>query len=108
MRLEGNACNRKAKFPGAIGYEEIWNLKRFNDKGAVKVLKIDGVSPRDSDALLSGAYPFYRVHNVTTWNSAETKKTEAHALVRLMIRSGPVPLSYRRRHRHRPTLARLQ
>jgi hypothetical protein len=32
----------------------------------------------------------------------------AAGTVRLMIRSGPVPLSYRRRHRHRPTLARLQ
>ncbi len=59
-----------ARNPAAIGYETLWHVTRHADQGKVKILKIDGVDPRDRKALAEGKYPFYRVFNITTWTDA--------------------------------------
>jgi len=55
--------------PGAVGYETLWHINRLaqKDKSLVKVLRINGTPPHDSDALARGQYPLYRVFNITTW-----------------------------------------
>jgi hypothetical protein len=51
--------------PQAIGYEVLWNNKRFSRKN--KFVKVNGYSPEDSEALLALNYPLYRVYNITSW-----------------------------------------
>lgn len=75
-----------AKTPSAIGYETLWHVHRHADQGAVKVLKIGGVDPRDGDALAQGRYPFYRVFNITTWADAPAANALADALLAYLQR----------------------
>ncbi len=74
-----------ARYPGAIGYEEIWNISRYKQKGSVKFIKIDGNSPLDSEAILSGKYPFYRVHNLTTWSGEGVSHPAVIDLIRFLL-----------------------
>lgn len=63
--------------PGAVGYETLWHIERQTqlENANVKVLKVDGHSPKDRAALAQGKYPLYRVFNVTTW----AKDTPGHS-----------------------------
>ncbi len=74
-----------ARYPGAIGYEEVWNIDRFKRRGAVKFIKIDGYSPLDKEALLTGKYPFYRVHNLTSWTNHGVARKSAQRLIRSLL-----------------------
>jgi hypothetical protein len=76
-------------------------------KGArqAKPLSLDGIRPDDRAALTSGAYPLYRVYNVTTWEGAAAKPL-AQDLVRYLQERmdhldsifAMVPASQLRRH----------
>lgn len=66
--------------PNTIGYETLW-MTRLHNEHPVNVLSIDGYSPMDIDALLDGRYPFYRVYNITTWESDETRNPLADELL---------------------------
>lgn len=70
--------------PTAIGYETVWMTRQFADKGAVKMLNINGVAPDDEKALLSGHYALYRTYDITTWSAKATYNAEADALVRYL------------------------
>jgi|Deesub1362A_J573_1020465.scaffolds.fasta_scaffold00171_61 hypothetical protein len=74
-----------ASNPGAIGYEVIWNTIRYREMGRVKVLRIDGYSPLDHDALVSGRYPLYRVYNLTTWQGRGVEDPRAERLVQYLL-----------------------
>lgn len=74
-----------AAYKGAMGYEAVWNIDRYKDKGRTKALKIDGVSPYDTRAMIEGRYPFYRVYNLTTWDGEATANPKATALVKGVI-----------------------
>jgi len=76
-----------ASNPGAIGYEVVWNTIRYRDSGKVKVLRINGVSPLDQDALIKGGYPLYRVYNLTTWHGRGLTNPEAEGLVQYLLES---------------------
>ena len=65
----------------AIGYETLWMVKRFQSKGKVKVLKINGYDPADHESLLAGNYPLYRVYNLSTWEGKALENPEAGRLV---------------------------
>jgi hypothetical protein len=69
----------------AIGYEVLWNLKRYKERGRVKALKIDDHSPFDKGELASGRYPLYRVYNLTTWNGDRVANPEAQKLVEYIL-----------------------
>jgi len=71
--------------PGSIGYEVVWNTRRYRDRGRVRILKIDGRSPLDHEALISGRYPLYRVYNLTSWEGPGLVSEEAQMLVRYLI-----------------------
>ncbi|MBF0381279.1 MAG: substrate-binding domain-containing protein [Magnetococcales bacterium] len=73
-------------YPGAVGYEAVWNIDRFYKIAPTKALKVDGVSPYDLRALIEGKYPFYRVFNLTTWEQPGVRNTEAEKLVKYLIK----------------------
>ena len=56
-----------AQSPRAIGYETLYMLDHYPQYGNVKVLDIDGLSPSDKQAVLSGDYPLYRTFSLTSW-----------------------------------------
>ncbi len=78
--------NTIAENRGAIGYEVLWNIKRFQQTEKVKPLNIDNSSPSSPADLISGKYPFYRVYNITTWKT-DSKPGKKHAmkLVRYLL-----------------------
>ncbi|MBF0419954.1 MAG: substrate-binding domain-containing protein [Magnetococcales bacterium] len=67
--------------PKAIGYEVLWNIRRFDTKGLVRPVDIGGVSPEDDQAVATGLYPFYQVVNVSTWESDHLRNTKANRLI---------------------------
>lgn len=67
--------------PSAIGFETLYMLKVFKDKGEVKVLSIDGRQPSELQHLLAGNYPFYRSFSMTTWQGDEKNIQLSHELV---------------------------
>jgi phosphate transport system substrate-binding protein len=65
----------------AIGFETVYMLEVYKDKGDVKVLKIDGHDPADLNYLLAANYPIYRTYNLTTWTGAQTSRELSHELL---------------------------
>jgi len=59
---------------GALGYETLyWTSQLAPD---LKIVHIDGLDPRDPQALLDGRYPYYRVFNITTWEGQNDTTAE--------------------------------
>ncbi|MEO5358101.1 MAG: substrate-binding domain-containing protein [Nitrospirae bacterium YQR-1] len=54
---------------GAVGYETLWMVDHHNKKSMLKALSIDGFSPYDNAALVSGKYHIYRTFNITVWDA---------------------------------------
>lgn len=65
----------------AIGYESLWMIHNFLDKGKVKILNINGYDPAYSSHLLSGDYPLYRVYNLTTWEDDDASNPLSKKIV---------------------------
>lgn len=74
-----------ADHPDAIGWEVMGMAAHYKNKGAVKVLAIDGHLPTEKGALASLAYPFYRTYNLTTWEGKATND-KAGALIQYLVR----------------------
>ena len=67
--------------PRAIGYEVIWNVSDSELRPRLRFVKVDGVDPRDREALVAGQYPLYRVYNVATWGPGRLSNAHADALL---------------------------
>lgn len=67
-----------------IGWETPHMVKFHQDKGNVKILKINGHSPSDIDYVLSGQYPLYRSYNLTTWSGKDNANQQALKLIRYL------------------------
>lgn len=81
-----DVISRVTKHRNAIGYEEIHAIMNLNaGNKEVKILKINGADPFDKAALASGRYPFYRVHNITTWTTPHTVNAKAQQLVNYLL-----------------------
>lgn len=74
-----------SRTPAAIGYETLWHVARLADRGKVKLVRLDGHDPRDDDAVASGAYPLYRVFNITTWEASAARKPLSDELAAYLI-----------------------
>jgi len=93
-----------AENAGAVGYEVMWMVRRYESTGKVKPLDINGVSPADGNALAEGRYPLYRTLNITTWEGGPARP-EAEKLKDFILKSaqgldpkyGVVPASALRR-----------
>jgi ABC-type phosphate transport system substrate-binding protein len=72
----------------AIGYEVLWNPVRYNDRGEVKHLRINGISPDNKEHLASGKFPLYRVYNLTTWEDSSVANPTAKKLVEYILKQG--------------------
>ncbi len=71
--------------PGAIGYEVIREVRRYEQKARVKTLKINGYDPNTLSHLLSGNYPLYRVYSLTTWEEEGVRNPHAQKLVDYLL-----------------------
>ena len=74
-----------ADYKGAIGYEVLWNLSRFQGHGKPHAITVDNVSPYDIAAVAQGNYPFFRVNNVTTWKAPTVTNPNVAALIDFML-----------------------
>lgn len=70
----------------AIGWEVLSMVERYKNLGSVKPIKINGISPNDSEALVRHRYPYYRVYNITTWEGRGLENPKAQKLVEYLIR----------------------
>lgn len=73
------------RMESAIGYETLWHIVRHVNQQKVKLLRVNGVDPRDDAALASGSYPLYRVFNITTWADTPAAKPLADDLASYLI-----------------------
>jgi len=74
-----------ARSTNAIGWEVPLMVDVYKDKGAVRMLKIDGHAPTDLNKLLTGKYPLYRSYSLTTWDNANPEKKKlANDLVKYL------------------------
>ncbi len=71
--------------PSAIGYEVMQMAREMKDRGEVKPLKINGISPEVSSKLISGQYPLYRTFNLTLWDNSEARNPHAERLVEYLL-----------------------
>ncbi len=71
----------------AIGWEVLSMVERYRNMGKVKVLKINGYSPHNEQALAGLRYPFYRVYNITTWEGRNVKNPKAQNLVAWLMKA---------------------
>nr|CRH05348.1 Conserved exported protein of unknown function. Putative ABC-type phosphate transport system, periplasmic component [Candidatus Magnetococcus massalia] len=77
-----NMIRKVASYPNAIGYEVLWDVVRFpKEAKRIKALRIDGVHPSNTAALLDGRYPFYRVHSVAVWEQEGLRNPHIDALL---------------------------
>ncbi len=81
---------RIATEPGAIGYETLWHVRDKLGDGKVKALRLNGFAPDDDEALARGAYPVYRVFNITSWTTAPAADARATALVQHLVEIAPL------------------
>jgi len=70
--------------PSAIGWEVPLMTTHHQEKGLVKMLKIDGHDPTDLEYLKSGKYPLYRSYSLTTWKKDSKVNKQAIKLVRYL------------------------
>jgi len=74
--------------PDAIGHISPWFASHYyRDKGEVKILRLEGVSPYDVDALLEGRYPVYKTFSLTTWTETPAAHPEAQGVIRAMLQA---------------------
>jgi hypothetical protein len=72
--------------PRAIGFETLWMTRYYQDKGNVKVLKLNGYSPDEPLNLISNRYPLYRVYSFTTWEGKGVANPHAGKLVNYVLK----------------------
>ena len=73
-----------ANNPSAIGWEVPLMVSYHKEKGAVRMLKVDGNKPTDLEYVASGQYPFYRTYHLTTWQKDDKAKRVALELIRYL------------------------
>lgn len=65
----------------AVGYEVMQMVHEMEDKGEVKPLKIDSLSPTVAANVLSAQYPLYRTYTLSSWETAEASNPHAKRLL---------------------------
>ncbi|MFD8963994.1 PstS family phosphate ABC transporter substrate-binding protein [Streptomyces sp. NPDC059568] len=58
-----------ARIPGALGYSELQSFKKFQDKSAMTVLRLDDVAPPSTADIGASVYPFTEVEYAYTYRS---------------------------------------
>ncbi len=73
---------------GAIGYEVMMMVDRYQAQGKVKALSINGFAPTTNN-LLTGDYPLYRTLNITTWEDETNNNPHALKLLEYLLAKAP-------------------
>ncbi len=68
----------------SIGWETPLMVELHQKKGKVKVLKIDGHLPFETDYVLTGKYPLYRSYTLTAWDAENKTNRESVKLIRYL------------------------
>jgi phosphate transport system substrate-binding protein len=55
----------------SIGFETLYMLDVYKEKGELKPLSIDGMHPSDLQNILDASYPFYRTYSLTSWSGMD-------------------------------------
>ncbi|QWR76559.1 substrate-binding domain-containing protein [Candidatus Magnetomonas plexicatena] len=76
-----------ASVKGAVGYETLWMVDHHNKKSVLKALSIDGLSPYDNTALISGKYNIYRTFNITVWDAPNLSNEKAKKLADYIMKN---------------------
>lgn len=72
---------------GAIGYEVLWNIKRYERSEEIRFLLIDGFSPAVPEDLINHKYPLYRAYNLSTWHGQHLKNKDAQKLAAYLLKA---------------------
>jgi phosphate transport system substrate-binding protein len=91
--------------PGAIGYETLTNIDHYTKGKAPKVLRLEGHSPQDLEAVATLRYPLYRTFELAIWEDKELRNPHVDDLVAFMLKEaeamgakhGFVPVAQMRR-----------
>ena len=68
----------------SIGYETLYMLDVYKEKGDLKALSIDGMHPSELNNMVDASYPIYRTYSLTSW--ADSENTErARALIEAIM-----------------------
>jgi len=70
----------------SIGWEALSMVERYKNIGKVKVIKVDGYSPKNLEAIALLKYPLYRTYNITTWEGKTLENQKAQKLVAYLIK----------------------
>jgi hypothetical protein len=73
---------------GAIGYEVIANLHRYQKIIELKYVTINGYSPNNSKNLINKKYPFYETFVLSTWQGDKVKNPKSDQLARYILEQG--------------------
>lgn len=72
--------------PRAVGFESLIEVYQYQEeKGKVKVLKIDGYDPHELSHLLTLKYPLYHAYSLTTWKGEGVGNSKAQKLLEYLI-----------------------
>lgn len=66
---------RVGQTPSAISIETPYMVHSFDHSQSVKILKLGGHSPLDTDYVASGRYPMYRTYSLTTWKNSPRRES---------------------------------
>ena len=70
----------------AIGHAAYWlAVEHYKEFGKVRPLLVNGFSPGNRQALLSGDYPFYKTFSITLWEGEHVANPHAEQLVKYLI-----------------------
>ena len=64
----------------SIGYETLYMLDVYKEKGELKALSIDGMHPSELKYMVDASYPVYRTYNLTSWADSDNSD-RARALI---------------------------
>jgi hypothetical protein len=78
--------NLVAANPYAIGYDVMQMVREYDEKGKIKPLKINGISPEEPIRIISGEYPLYKTYSLTTWKGEGLSNPNARRLVEYLLK----------------------
>lgn len=79
--------------PFSVGWIARWFLSSAKNQNRVKMLRINGVSPDEPNAVATGRYRFYKVLNITTWHGVAANPIAKELLKYILSHLKEMPAS---------------
>ncbi|RKZ36221.1 MAG: hypothetical protein DRQ37_04600 [Gammaproteobacteria bacterium] len=84
VKVTSDVIARIAAYKGSIGFETLWSVARYRNRGDAKPITLNGFDPRNLQALAQAKYPLYRVYNLTLWKDPNARNPMAAHLVKYL------------------------